>query len=120
MSASNSLKALQVKKNQLILDLDFAKKEEKEKAANVSAIQKKLSAIKHEIDALSVKELVVSEHAILRYLERVMKIDMTEIKRKILNNDTIKHIDALGAGKFPHEDGFRLVVKDRVVVTIED
>ena len=64
-------------------------------------------------------KIIVSEHAILRYLERVRGINMDEVKRSILP-DGVKHmIKTLGDGVFPSGAGAHSVrVKGNVVVTV--
>ena len=64
------------------------------------------------------KEPVVTEHALLRYFERVYKVDLEEIKNEILSDDVKAFINKFQSGKIPAK-GCRLIVKDRVVVTIE-
>lgn len=62
----------------------------------------------------------LSEHAILRYFERVVGIDTDAIKPLIFTEDMMELIETLGGekGKYPHKDGFMVVIKDNVVVTI--
>ncbi len=60
----------------------------------------------------------VSEHALLRYLERVKGIDIKTCEQEILNKKVLEMIETLGGnGSFPNEN-FKLVMKDNVVVTI--
>lgn len=61
--------------------------------------------------------IIVSEHAILRYLERVTKIDMEEVKRKILPKDTQFQAVRLGNGSYPVGDYF-VKIRNNVVVTV--
>lgn len=78
---------------------------------------KKLQA---EISALdSNNELKVSDHAMLRYLERVLEIDLKQIEKYILSDNLVNMINKLGnSGKFPHENGFQVVLKNNIVTTI--
>lgn len=62
--------------------------------------------------------LVVSEHAMLRYLERVELVDLQEIAALVLPEDKKETIKTLGSGKYPIND-HRVVVVDNVVVTVE-
>ena len=66
------------------------------------------------------KKLVISEHAILRYIERVMGIDLEELKAKILPEDVLKKIKALEGvdGTYPCSEGFKVRIRDRTIVTI--
>lgn len=64
------------------------------------------------------KDIVVTEHALLRYIERAYGIDLGEIKERMLPPATISLINQFRSGKIPSDD-VRLVVKDRVVITVE-
>ena len=59
----------------------------------------------------------ITDHAILRYLERVHGIDVSEIKSKILTDKMKFMIETLGNGTFPG-DGYKLRVVDKKIVTI--
>ena len=61
----------------------------------------------------------VTEHALLRYCERMYGIDLDKIKADILTPATIAKINALKSAKIEIGPGTRIVVKDRVVVTVE-
>jgi hypothetical protein len=60
----------------------------------------------------------VTDHAVVRYLERVLGYDVDGIREAILCESVRKAIKAFGTAKIPHPDGFRVVVEDRQVVTI--
>lgn len=60
----------------------------------------------------------MSEHALLRYIERVYGIDMDELRALILSDTLVRCADTLGDGRFPVAPGIKGVVKNRVVVTI--
>jgi len=80
---------------------------------------KKYKRILKGIESLTVKDTIVSEHAILRYIERVMLVDLDEIKCRILSDDVISGVKNFGNGKFPVSDGVRAVAKGNVIVTVE-
>ena len=63
------------------------------------------------------EKVVVSEHAMLRYIERVMGVDLDEVKRKILPEEVEVSASKLGAGVFP-ADTHKVRIRDGVVVTI--
>jgi len=65
-------------------------------------------------------EPVVSEHALLRYLERKYNLDLEDIKREILTNDNVIMIKNMGNGKYPISDGLKAVVKNNTVITIHE
>jgi len=47
-------------------------------------------------------------------------LDIDFIWKGMIDDTLKKNINLLGNGKYPRPDGYRLVVKDRVVVTIEN
>lgn len=64
------------------------------------------------------KPLQVSDHAVLRYIERVMEIDIEKIKAIILSDRAKAFADnGFGDGTFPNGD-HRAVVKDKMIVTV--
>lgn len=58
----------------------------------------------------------VSDHALLRFIERVMGIDVDAIRDRILSDNIVSAIKA-GATAVT-VDSVRMVVKDNVVVTV--
>lgn len=68
----------------------------------------------------SVNKPIVSEHAIMRYLERVKGINIEEIKQKLLSDKIMTMVGTLGGnGQYPHEDGFSIVMRQNVITTIK-
>jgi uncharacterized coiled-coil protein SlyX len=78
-----------------------------------------LQNIKTELKELKPKAIKVTDHAVLRYLEREAGVDTQAIKAKILEDPELnRFVETLGgSGKFP-VGGFRVVMKDYSVVTI--
>lgn len=61
--------------------------------------------------------LDVSDHAIVRYIERVNGCDTERLKNEIITK--IKPlVDKLGDGAYPVGDGFSAVVSKGIIVTI--
>ena len=114
-----ALKSLQVqlrKTKEELQEKRFIKKENDEK---INQLKKRVESINLDINSLSEVEVVVSEHALLRYFERVMGYNLDEIKDKILNDEIKEQMELLGKnGTFPNKEGFKLKVKKGVVVTI--
>lgn len=69
-----------------------------------------------ELQATAV-EPIVSEHAILRWLERVEGIDLDAIRAKILSGPT-KELIAFSKNGLIKKGGVQLVVRNSVVVTV--
>lgn len=86
-----------------------------------AAMNRSIRDLKLEISKLSQpkeKSARVTEHAILRYLERVKGLNLEEIESEILCEKVLSLVERLGGnGTYP-ADGFSVVMKDRVIVTI--
>lgn len=67
------------------------------------------------------EQIDISDHAIVRYMERVYKLDLDGIKRQIMPEEKERLIEKMGDGAYTVKDKvgkYKLVVKGRVVVTI--
>lgn len=123
------MNALKQSQNSKQLKTKLAKLEAEYKACQgeIAILQRRNSTLQRDIEALTIeinslendnKEPVITEHALVRYFERVQGFNLEDVAKLILPEETKKLIKAFGSGKFP-ADGFRVVVKDKVVVTIE-
>ena len=65
-------------------------------------------------------KVIVSEHAMLRYIERVLGIDLKEIENRILTDEIKEQYKIVGSRRFSINDEFRTLIRDNVVVTITD
>jgi hypothetical protein len=95
-------------------------------AAQVSAQREYAQAI-NKVKALEAKitelqsasvEPIVSEHAILRWLERVNGLNLDNIRTVILGDGTAEKIKFMKSGRIP-KDGSTLIIKNNTVVTVE-
>jgi hypothetical protein len=84
----------------------------------LETIQNKLVLEIQQLKAQS-KDLIVSEHAILRYLERIRGINMDEIRNEIAGAELRNQVKVLGNGTYPIGGGAKAIVKNNVVVTVE-
>ena len=117
---STTLKGLETKYKTLETKRNLIIKEVEEKQQEASKLKKDMGQIKQQIDNLKSKtdgNIIVSEHAMLRYIERVLGIDLDELQKKILDENDIKTVRALGNCTYP-KDGFKLKIKDGKVITI--
>lgn len=63
-------------------------------------------------------DIHVTDHAVLRYLERYMGVNVDHIKSLILANGRGEMVRTLRSGRFPIDSGAKIVAKDGVVITI--
>ncbi len=119
----HALKQLVTRKGKLqaLADrLDAERKEAKTawqttEAAYADTVQK-LQAIEVQINSVQ-QEPTVSEHAMLRYLERVQGVELKAVEAAILTPRVRNVIATLGDGKYKL-DGHEIVVKNRTVVSL--
>lgn len=83
---------------------------------DITKTENEITKIDERIKVL-LADVVISEHAIIRYVERVMGINIEEVKSKILSAQTKNIIENLGDGRYPIEGGF-IAVRDNVIVTV--
>lgn len=107
--------------------IENAKSDNEALKSQMSDISKKMRLNNDKIEELTIKikqiegssNLKVSEHAVIRYLERVKGIDLQEVESEILNPLVIDLVSKLGGnGSYPIGE-FQAVFKNNVVVTIK-
>lgn len=114
----HELKGLETRRSILeveIKNLEYTKRRIKE---DINRKITELNIIRKKIKDFTVKEPIVTEHAILRYLERVMGIDLRSIVDKILTRENKELIRF--SGNCTIEDGrYKYIVKNHSVVSVE-
>jgi septal ring factor EnvC (AmiA/AmiB activator) len=118
---SAKLKTLQTERGRVTGDAAEARKAIGELGRKVAALDKRLQEIDREIEKLKVKELIVSEHAMLRFVSRVLGFDVSQIQEAILTDKLRGWVESCGNGSYPltfQDKQFRVKVKDGVVVTV--
>ena len=117
-----SAKLKQLQQKDKILESEIIELSNKVKSfqRTLNKLHKERNIIKSSIDNLT-KDFVVSEHALIRYFERVKGYDLNEISKDILSISNLEATyEALGNGKYSNKDlQCKLIIKDKVVVTIE-
>ena len=61
--------------------------------------------------------LQVTDHAVLRYWERVIGFDPNDAIQQILTPELIEQYATLGDGEYP-VNGFRVLIRNRKVITV--
>lgn len=112
----HDFKQLKTRQAKLKAELERLDIERREAAKAYDEMSKKLKVVEKEIEDYT-REPIVSEHAMLRYIEREMGFDMDAIKAAILTEELKKMIKTLGNGKYP-VGSHKAVVKNMVVVSI--
>ena len=81
-------------------------------------ICRRLQRVESAIASLQSQQIIMTEHAMLRYLERVKGIDFTELCQQVITEQLKTQIKTLGDGKYPIGDGYRVVVKNNAILTV--
>lgn len=116
---SHELKQLQSMLAKKQAEHSAAKAESISAQRRVSALEREVLSLQSKIDSISSKkEVVISEHALLRYFERVLGYDLDAIRRGLLTDDVVTLINEFKSGKIPAA-GCRLIVQDRTVVSLD-
>ena len=123
----DSIKQLKDNRDNLSMELVTAKlglpgleKQIKDEKNNIHRLGQKINSLNQKLNRATkgAIELTVSDHAVLRYIERVMKIDVDKIKSIILTDDIKAFSNSFGGqGTFAGES-FKAMLKDNTVVTI--
>jgi len=79
---------------------------------------KSILDLKYRMSQMASASPKISEHALLRYLERVKGMDIQAFKDEILTDKLKRIIQTLGDCKVPLGDGNTAIVRNYVIVTV--
>lgn len=113
------LKHLQVRKGQLHQELDDLTKSLRDVQDQIQKRTGTLREIEKCIED-SMHKPVISEHATLRYVERILKVDLKKVEEDILSEENKKVIDQVSSCKIPFKNDYLLIVKNKTVITITE
>lgn len=118
VETANMLKGLKTQIDREQGELNALLEEQKTVNGKINSKLELLKGLRAKFKSLTTeKKIVVSEHAILRYIERIMGVDLEEVRIKILPEDKKEMIKTLGNAKYPI-NGHSIVVKDNIVITV--
>jgi hypothetical protein len=118
--AANKLKNLYSKRNHLanvVASLGMDPLHDKRK---YKAMADQLQRINQQISNLQAKQITMSEHALLRYVQYAIGIDLDAICASVMTPELKKQIETLGDGVYPIGGGFRARVLNKTIVTVLD
>lgn len=120
LTEARDIKRFETERSEIIYELQQQKKDLDELKADMQKNQGDLTKINSRIEALKLasSDPVVTEHAMLRYLERVKGVDLAEIEAEILNKDTLKLIEKFGHTGVYSVNGCKIKLVNNAVVTI--
>jgi len=114
----STITELNRKKKSIESEIEEEKYKRENQDEKIRKLNSELYKVNKRINNLT-KNVVVSEHAIVRYMERVMGVDIQEIRDKILSDKFVKMVKELGNANYPIDGTTKkAVVKDNIVITI--
>jgi len=116
MLNENEIKESEVKLELMRMERNNLNSEMEELSRKQLSLNDRYNDLKSKIKEAK-KKPNISEHAIVRYFERVRGINVQEIRDNLLSKKIINQINVLGSGKIPMED-CTLIVKDKCVVSV--
>ena len=117
---TQKLKNLQVKKTKIQEEIANLRNTLKELNNQLNERGKALDYVLQELDNLSKNNPIISEHAMLRYVQRFKGVDLKEVEKDILSEENLRIINNIVSGKIPFKKDHVLIVKNKTVVTITD
>jgi hypothetical protein len=114
-------KVLNTRLKKTFIEIDGLKRRQQTVTSELKEKMKQVQSISDQMNALREKEIVITEHAVLRYLERVKGIDIESIKKEMLPVKVKEQIETLGGeGKYPIglDNPGQLILKNNVVVSV--
>jgi len=111
----HKFKELKTQETKLAAKLNTANDDLRTAKNSVASINHKLKGIREQL-ANGSDGVVVSEHAMLRYIEREKGIDLKLIKAEILTDTVKEQIKVIGSGKIPLCN-LNLIVKNKIIVS---
>ena len=118
-----TLKALQTQRYALLQRLATARYQDPPDEDTILGLELALDETIQQLATVEreAAQLVVSEHALLRYFERVLGYDLNALSRQLTPPETVAMIRQLGSGTYPvlvNGHKVRIRVQDRVVTTV--
>jgi len=97
-----------------LLKIEIAKNQRK-----LSDKNKEIKLINAELKQIGTfNDIHISEHAIIRYLERVEKINIESVRDKIITEDLKLMVNTIGGTGLYPIDNFKVRMKNNIIITI--
>jgi hypothetical protein len=113
----HDIKHLQVRLTKARAEEDAAKAEAEIATEAHSQATRHRRNLEQQLTAVMV-EPVLTEHALLRYIERSHGIDLEHIKSVIMTDANKRAINVIVSGKLPIGNGLTAVIKNKTIVSI--
>lgn len=118
-TGSQELKRLQSLLNQLQLEYKALQESQSRLKMEIETKCRQIQEVEGKIQTLkgSHETIIISEHAIIRYLERVYGLDLEKIRQEILPPPIAIQAKTIGNGRYGVM-GHTVLIKDNVAITV--
>ncbi|GEM_PF-3178609 len=115
----NERKQLEKEKTYLEDDLHSIKQTISDKQKEYNEKRKILDKVKKRLNSMNPEgRPKISDHAIVRYMERIKGVNISEVENEILTPNVLALIEKLGPnGTYPNEN-FSVILQNNVAVTV--
>lgn len=119
---SNELfKKLEDERNKLQEEIEFYQKTRDEAETCIKDRSNKINTINQRLNLLDSKKTKndpeISLHALIRYIERIHRINIEEIKKNLLSQKIKEYVNDFKNGRIT-ENGITFIFKNRKIITI--
>ena len=82
------------------------------------AVEIEVANMERNIDSYRSEDLVVTDHAVIRYMERVMGLEVERVRDEIADLAREQHVEVLESGRLPGPEDSWIVVRHKRVITV--
>ena len=119
IAASAEVKQCRARIKQLGVEISDLCREKQRVQKKIAECSGAIQSEKDRLKAFEGKDIEVTDHAILRYLERVNGLDVESIVQAMISEDLRQQVATLGGtGKFPGPNGTRLVMENKRIISV--
>ena len=118
---TQELKRLHTYESKIKAEIDEILLEKRTCESRLTNAYQRYQNVQRQIEALKKSDPIITEHALLRYLERVKGIDLGQIQKEIMTEYMIDMIKRIHSGKIPIPgmNGVRVIVRNESIVSVE-
>jgi len=121
-SKANKIKEIKKKLNDISIELNTEKTIVAQKNSNILKLNAKFSGLNDQMSKLETvndKSVTISDHALLRYVERVRKVDVDAIRIELISKLN-PMFQTLGDGTYHIKDNLKIIIRNGNAVTLID
>ncbi len=119
IAASKEVKVARKRIKEIGVEISDLNAQKQRIQADITRRNNQIRKLKDRLKELEGVELTATDHAILRYLERVQGLDLDEIRKEMITDSLKKQVEVLGGtGKFPGPNNTRFIMDNKRIVSV--